>query len=106
MSALQPFNPKYGSGQAVAPAAASAVVPIEATNGQVRVTNTGAAIGFFRTFSSKTVAGTPSDGVATAADMSVPPGMSVTVTKSLLHDQLAHISATGTTFQIITGDGW
>ena len=57
MSTQQPFMPKYGSGFAVSPGVASANSAIETSNNQVRVTNTGAAIGFFRTYSSGTAAG-------------------------------------------------
>lgn len=102
MSALQRFMPTYGSGQALAPAAASAAVPINAQNKQVRVVNTGAAIAFVRTYSSLTVP----EPAATAADLPIPAGASVTFSKDETHDRLAHISATGTTLQVITGEGF
>lgn len=102
MSARQPFSPAYGTGQAIAPAAASATVNINASNNQVRIVNTGAAIAFVRTFSNAAQPGT----AATAADMPIPPNMAVTITKDLSHDRLAHISATGTTLQVMTGEGW
>ncbi|QRF55311.1 hypothetical protein [Variovorax paradoxus] len=102
MTARQPFSPAYGTGQAVAPGAASAAVPINASNNQVRIVNTGAAIAFVRTFSQAAQAG----AVATAADMPIPPNMAVTITKDISHDRLAFISAAGTTLQVITGEGW
>lgn len=102
MTARQPFSPAYGSGQSVAPAATSASVQINASNNQVRIVNTGAAIAFVRTFSQASQPAT----VATAADMPIPPNMAVTITKDLSHDRLAHISAAGTTLQVITGEGW
>lgn len=103
MSTQQPFMPKYGIGFAVSPAAASANSAIESSNNQVRVTNTGAAIGFFRTYSSGTATG---DATATDKDMAVPAGLSTIVTKSLGHDRIAYISPAGTTFQIMTGEGY
>lgn len=102
MSARQPFMPAYGSGQTLAPAAASAAVAINAQNKQVRVVNTGAAIAFVRTYSSLTV---PAPA-ATAADMPVAAGATITISKDETHDRLAHISATGTTLQVITGEGF
>jgi len=102
MSAFQRFMPTYGSGQALAAAAASAAVAINAQNKQVRVVNMGAAIAFVRTYSSLTV---PAPA-ATAADLPVAPNTTVTFSKDETHDRLAHISATGTTLQVITGEGF
>lgn len=102
MTARQPFSPAYGSGQSLAPGAVSAATPINASNNQVRIVNTGAAIAFVRTFSAVEEPGTE----ATDADMPIPGGANVTFTKSLSHDRLAYISATGTTLQVITGEGW
>lgn len=102
---LRPFNPSYGQNQVVTPAAASAAITIRLNDSQVRVSNSGAAIGYFRTFSSLAAAAVPALGVASAADYAVLPGTSVLVTMDMSHDRLAHISATGTTFQVITGCG-
>lgn len=106
MSSFIPFAPKYGSGQTVNPAAASANSPIEATNNQVRVVNTGSNAGYFRTYNSVDAVGTPALAVATAADVLVMPGMVTTITTPLTHDRIAYISAAGTTFNIMTGEGW
>lgn len=102
---LRPFCPSYGSNQVVTPAAASAQITIRAEDTQVRVSNSGAAIGYFRTYSSVAAAAVPALGVATVADCAVLSGATVLVTKDQSHDRLAHISATGTTFQVITGCG-
>jgi hypothetical protein len=101
MAAKQPFSPKYGSNQVVTPAAASATINIDATCKNVRVVNSGAAKGYFRIFKT-------ADGALTAsvADFCVLPNMSSVVTKADGQDKLAHISATGTTFEVMTGEGW
>lgn len=103
MSALQPFSPHYGSNQVVTPAAGSATITIDGSDKQVRVVNTGAAKGYFRVFS---ITDTPAGIAATTADCCVAPGADVIVTKPSGHDRLSHISATGTTFEVMTGEGW
>lgn len=100
MSAFQAFNPAYGSGLTITPTAASAAVSLKSRNKQLRVLNTGAAIGYFRTYKLSNGA-TP----ATAFDMPVPAGMATTVTIFEDHDTIATISATGTTFSVIQGEG-
>lgn len=102
MSALRPFSPKYGSNQVVSPASSAANITIEASNNQVRVVNTGTNKMYFKTFS---LLASPT-AAATTADFIVMPGMSSTVTKDLAHDTLSHISASGTTSEVMTGDGW
>lgn len=102
---LRPFAPSYGQNQVVAPAAASAAITILANDTQVRVCNSGAAVGYFRTFNSTNAGILPALGLASAADCAVLPGTCVIVSKSMDHDRLSHISATGTTFQVMTGDG-
>lgn len=101
MSNLAPFNPHYGTNQIVTPAAASASLLVGVGNKQIRVLNTGSNIGYFRTFNSAN--GTQS---ATTADCPVPASMATTVSKPDDHDSVAHISAAGTTFQIMSGEGW
>jgi hypothetical protein len=97
----QPFSPHFGTNQVVAPAAASAAASISRDDKQVRVVNTGANIGYFRTYDS--TAGAQS---ATTADCPVPAGLSTTITKGTNHDAIAYISAAGTTFQVMTGEGF
>lgn len=104
MTAIAPFCPQYGSNQVVTPAAASANAAITKNCKQVRVVNTGANIGYFRTyFSGDNAAGF---NVATTADCPVDAGGEIIVTKSEAHDRIAFISAAGTTFQVMTGEGW
>ena len=69
MTIRSPFQPRYGATQSPSPAAASASISIGRGNKSIRVRNTGANIGFFRT-------GLASDGTvtATSADMPVAPG--------------------------------
>lgn len=99
MTVRAPFKPHYGTNQVVAPAAGSAAINIDPTDKTVRVSNTGANIGYFRVYSSNEA---PS---ATAADMPVAPNETVYVEKGEGQNRLAHISAAGTTFQVMTGEG-
>jgi hypothetical protein len=101
MTVRSPFKPHYGSNQVITPGAASAVANINGTDKTVRVSNTGAAIGYFRTYSS-TEAPVPT---ASTADMPVAAGETAYIEKAEGHDRLAHISAAGTTFQVMTGEG-
>lgn len=97
---LRPFNPHFGTNQVVA-VAASAALPIDKTDDQLQVVNTGAGLGYFRTYSSQTV---PAP-TATAADCPVAAGQNVLFTKGQEHDRIATFSAATTTFQVMTGCG-
>jgi hypothetical protein len=103
MSALQPFSPHYGTNQVVTPAAGSATIIIDGQDKQVRVVNTGAAKGYFRVFS---ITAIPGGSAATVADCCVASGGTAIVTKAEGQDRLSHISAAGTTFEVMTGEGW
>lgn len=100
MSVLAPFKPHFGTNQVLTPAAASAAVTIGFGDKSIRICNSGAAVGYFRT-------GIAADGTVTAttADVPVLPGESLVIEKPQDHDTLAHISATGTTFQVMSGEG-
>lgn len=101
MTIRSPFQPRYGSTQTIAPAAASAPITIGKGQKSLRVRNTGSTNPmFFRT-------GLASDGsvTATAADMPVYPGEVVIIEKPQDHDTLAHISAAGTTAVATAGEG-
>ena len=98
----QPFFPSYGSNQVIAPAAASAAITINKENKQVRIVNTGANIMYVQTYSSLE---SPAP-VATTADFPIAAGMAATITKSMDHDRLCYISATGTTANVMTGEGF
>jgi len=102
MTIKQPFFPSYGSNQVVSPAAAAAAITIDKDAKQVRIINTGANIAYVQTYSS-TESPAP---VATTADFPIPAGGASTITKSMYHDRLSHISAAGTTLQIMTGEGF
>lgn len=96
----QPFFPHYGTNQVLTAGAASAAFSIDKQDKQVRVANTGANKAYFRTYDS--AAGTPA---ASAADYCVPAGAVATVSKQC-HNTIAVISASGTTLEVITGEGF
>lgn len=100
MTIRSPFKPRYGSNQVVAPAAASASITIGKGDKSISVSNTGANVGYFRT-------GLASDGTVTAttADVPVPSGTTRIIEKPQDHDTVAHISASGTTFNVMSGEG-
>ena len=100
MTVKQPFNPAYGSTQTLTPAAASANVVIDAdkTSKNLLIQNTGANIAFVRVGAGAQT--------ATAADLPIPAGKSLVITKDQSHDNLAHISAAGTTLLVTRGEGW
>lgn len=98
----QPFFPNYGTNQVVTPAAASAAIDINKTSRQVRIVNTGANIAYVQTYNSLDNA----THVATTADFPIAAGMAATISKDTSHDKLCHISAAGTTLQIMTGEGF
>lgn len=100
MTIKQPFCPQYGSNQVLAAAAASASVAINKDSKQVRVVNTGANKGYFRIYDN-----TDGAQAATTADCVVAAGATVTVTKGN-QGSLAHISAAGTTLEVMTGEGF
>lgn len=101
MTIKQPFFPQYGSNQVLAAAAASASAAINQDCKQLRVVNTGPNKGYFRTYNSNNGAQS-----ATVADCPVPTGMATTVTKDMTHNAIAFISAGGTTFEVMTGEGF
>ena len=102
MTARQPFFPHYGKNLVVTPAVASASSAISADDKQVRVVNSGASIGYFRTYNS--FGGTVAQS-ATTADCPVIASQAIIVSAGPNHDAIAYISAVGTTFNIMTGEG-
>lgn len=97
MTIRAPFNPKRGSNQVTTPAAASASVSIDAVNKSVRLVNSGAGICHVRIGAGAQT--------ATTADLPIRAGSEVVVSKADGDNTLAHISATGTTLHIQTGEG-
>lgn len=98
MSALQPFNPAYTTGQVVTPAAAAASITINGPAKQVCLTNLGVNVCYVRV-SDVAIS-------ATTADYPVPAGQQVLITKGDGQTILSHISAAGTTLHVMTGEGW
>lgn len=98
MTTKAPFQPAYGTGQTVAPAAASATITLGRGTKQVMLSNLGAAICYVRIGA----AATP----ATVADCPVLAGSQVTITRADDDTQFSHISATGTTLHVICGEGF
>jgi hypothetical protein len=101
MTIKQPFYPHFGTNQVITPAAASASATIDRNNKQLRVLNSGANIGYFRTYNSE--GGSQS---ATTADYPVAPNQASVVSIGPFHDSIAYISAAGTTFNVMTGEGF
>ena len=97
-----PFRPHWGTGQTLNATSASAVASLNSNNKSVRVTNTGSTnVAYVRVFSSK-------DGASLAADTTqllVLPNTTVIIGKSEDQDSLSYISASGTTLNIMTGEG-
>lgn len=100
MSAMQPISPAYGTGQIVAPAAASAVATLIKGSNQLVLTNLGAGVCHVRV-------GYAGDApVATTNDYPIPPNQQVTITRAQGQDALAHISAAGTSLHIMNAEGF
>lgn len=95
MSFINQFRPRYGSNQVVTPAAASASITIAKDDTAVRLVNTGANVCYVRV---RNAAGT-----ATTADLAVRAGSEVIVRKGVDDTILSHISAAGTTLNVMTG---
>jgi len=101
MTIKQPFAPHYGSNQALAAGSPATAASISHQAKQMRVVNTGANIGFFRTYD--TSAGTAPQ--ASAADYPVPSGTGAIVSK-IGHNAISVFSPAGTTLQVMTGEGF
>lgn len=98
MTIKAPFQPSYTLGQVVAPAAAAASITIGAGSKQLCLTNLGSNICYVRV-GTGTIA-------ATTADMAVPPGVQITISKAQDDSVLSHISALGTSLHVIPGEGF
>lgn len=99
MTIRAPFKPHYGSNQVVAPGAASASITVGRGDKSILVVNSGAAIGYFRTGQAANTV------TATTADVPVLPSQAFVIEKPQDDDTLAYISAAGTTFQVMSGEG-
>lgn len=107
MTIKQPFAPDLGSTQQLTAAAASANVGVRMDARQVRIWNSGITNKVYvRTYSSVAATDKASLASATVADHVVPPNTITTISKPLNHDRFAYISASGTTLEIATGEGF
>ena len=97
MAYVNPFAPNYGSNIVATPAGTSASVNIAPGDNSVRLVNTGTNVCYVRL--GETAA------TATTADLPVRGGSEVIIRKPLGYSKLAHISASGTTLNIQTGNG-
>jgi hypothetical protein len=91
------FQPRRGANLTATPGAASASVALDSQAKSVRLVNNGANVCFVRIGAGAQT--------ATTADMPVRAGSEIIVSKGDGDDTLAHISATGTTLYIQTGEG-
>ena len=96
MAIINQFRPRYGSNQVVTPAAASASINIAKDDTAVRLVNTGANVCYVRVRNSA--------GAATTADLPVRAGSEVIIRKGVDDTVLSHISASGTTLNVMTGE--
>lgn len=97
MAYVDPFAPNYGSNIVATPAASSASVNISPNDNCVRLVNTGSNVCYVRLGNGS--------ATATTADLPVRAGSEVIIRKPLGYNKLAHISASGTTLNIQTGNG-
>jgi hypothetical protein len=98
MAVYAPFEPRRGTNQVTTPAAASASISIDPEAKSVRLVNSG-------TTNICHVRIGQGAQTASAADLPVLPGESIVVSKGEGEDTLAHISASGTTLHVQTGEG-
>lgn len=97
MALTTTFNPAYGTGVEVAPAASSAATEIGFGSQSIVVTNLGSSVAYVRCGLSTVAAST--------ADYPVLGGQQVSLTKFQDHTHVAYISAAGTSLHIIAGEG-
>lgn len=94
------FSPAFGSGAVLTPAGTSAQVNISGFNCEnLCLTNLGANVCYVRLGEAGATV------TATTADFPIAGGAQVVITKSVDQKVLAHISATGTTLHIMSGNG-
>lgn len=98
MTIKAPVQPGYGSGQVLTPGAAAATATLRTGSKQLILTNLGTNVCYVRVGQSVANAST--------ADYPVPAGAQVVISKAMDDNQLSHISATGTTLHVMTGEGF
>lgn len=102
MSAMQPINPKWGSNQLLTATGSSQQATVNGQTKQIHVENTGTTNPvYIRT-------GNSANGTitATTADLRLSPGTVEVITKPQDDNRVAYISASGTTLELIEGEGW
>lgn len=98
MTIRAPFQPKRGANQVLTPTSSSDSVAIDPVAKSVRLVNSGATnICHVRIGQGKQI--------ATTADMPILPGESIIVSKGDGDDNIGHISDSGTTLHVQTGEG-
>jgi hypothetical protein len=99
MTIKAPVQPGYGTGQVLTPAAGAATATLTPGSKQLILTNLGANVAYVRV-------GTTGLAAASTADYPIPAGAQVVITKAMGDDKLSHISATGTTLHVMSGEGF
>lgn len=103
MSATRPFGPSYGTNQVLTATGSSQTATIAPGNKQLRILNLGSNKAYIKAFNS--YSGTVTATTSTA-DFCIGAGMASTITISEYYDSVAYISASGTTLDVMTGEGW
>jgi hypothetical protein len=99
MTIKAPVQPGYGTGQTLAPGAASATITMTGGSKQLILTNLGANPAYVRV-------GGADIKPATVADYPVPAGAQVVITKAADDNKLSHISPLGTDLHVMNGEGF
>jgi hypothetical protein len=97
MTIRSPFKPHYGTNQQVSVTASSSNSAINADDKSVRIVNSGLNLTYIKV-------GTGAQ-TATSADLMLDSGNSIVIEKAMGENNIAYISASGTTLQIMTGEG-
>jgi hypothetical protein len=97
MAYIDPFAPNFGSNIVATPSSSSASVTIAAGDSSVRLVNTGENVCYVRIGEDA--------ATATTADLPIRAGSEIIIKKAIGYSKLAHISASGTTLNIQTGNG-
>lgn len=104
MSIFAKFQPAYGQNQIVNPAAGSVTIAVGTGSKNLMVYNSGANVCYVRV-GKGTTAGVGL-AAATTADYPIAAGVKEIISKAQDDDSLSHISALGTTLQIMPGEGF
>lgn len=100
MAVHSPFVPHFGTNQILTAGASALFATIVKVDKSVRVVNSGAQAAYFAIYDS-----TAQTYVASTKDVFLAAGQSIIVTSSMTQDSISYISASGTTLQVMTGEG-